>query len=95
MDCYFCVTRRLIDALFLKKFDAAGDPDLVIIDFKESRIVDHSGIEAVQKVTSKYLALNKEVVLKHLSTDCRKLLLNAGTMIEVNIMEDPNYKVIE
>jgi len=81
-------------ALFLKKFDAAGDPDQVIIDFKESRIVDHSGIEAVQKLTSKYLAVNKKVILKHLSADCRALLHNAGTMIEVNIMEDPHYKVV-
>ncbi len=81
-------------ALFLKKFDAHGDPEQVIIDFKESRILDHSGIEAVQKVTSKYLAVNKKVILKHLSSDCRQLLDNAGTMIEINIMEDPHYKVV-
>ncbi len=81
-------------SLFQEKFEASSDPSVVIIDFKESRIIDHSGIEAIQKVTQKYLVLNKKVRLKHLSADCRELLDKAGSMIEVNIMEDPSYKVV-
>lgn len=81
-------------ALFLEKFDIKDDPDNIIIDFQESRIADHSGIETVQKITNKYLELNKKVTLKHLSEDCRQLLNKAGNMVEVNIMEDPHYKVV-
>jgi len=80
-------------AKFLQKFDPAGDPDEVVIDFKESRIVDHSGIEALQKVTDRYSKVGKKVIIRHLSADCRLLLKNAGSMVEVNIDEDPHYGV--
>lgn len=78
---------------FAEKFDVQSDPDEVIIDFKESRISDMSAIDAVNKVTGRYARLNKKVYLRHLSPDCRQLLQNAGQVIEVNIMEDPMYKV--
>jgi SulP family sulfate permease len=79
--------------IFLEKFEPQEDPDHVIVDFLESRIADHSGIEAVQKLTQKYAKLGKKVHLRHLSPDCRRLLDNAGAMIEVNIEEDPHYGV--
>lgn len=79
--------------VFNEKFDVLNDPDIVIIDFAESRIVDMSAIEAVNKLTSRYLKVGKEVHLKHLSADCRALLKNADEIIDVNVMEDPTYKV--
>jgi len=81
-------------AQFQEKFDPQSDPQDVIVDFKESRIVDHSGIEAVQKLTERYSKQKKRVRLRHLSPDCRKLLDRAGTMVEVNIVEDPHYGVV-
>ncbi len=78
---------------FNEKFDVAKDPDDVIIDFKESKVVDMSGIEALNKLTERYNKLNKKLHLKHLSADCRKLLKDADKIIDVNIMEDPHYKV--
>jgi sulfate permease, SulP family len=78
---------------FLEKFDAANDPQEVIIDFKESRVMDMSGIEALNRITERYLNEGKQLHLKHLSSDCRQLLLNADDIIEVNIIEDPTYKV--
>ena len=78
---------------FNDKFDVLGDPDEVIIDFSESRIVDMSGIEAVNKLTERYLKQGKKLHLRHLSSDCRQLLKNADEIIEVNILEDPTYKV--
>jgi len=78
---------------FTEKFDILNDPNEVIIDFKESRINDMSAIEAVNKLTERYLKVGKTVHLRHLSEDCRKLLQNADKVIEVNIMEDPTYKV--
>ena len=80
--------------MFNEKFDVQGDPEEVIIDFQESRIVDMSAIEALNKITERYLKVGKKVHLKHLSSDCLKLLKNADEIIEVNVLEDPTYKVI-
>jgi SulP family sulfate permease len=79
---------------FQEKFTPGEDPDYVIVDFKDSRIADHSGIEAVQKLTGRYSKIGKEVRLRHLSADCRRLLDNAGDMVEINIIEDPHYVVV-
>lgn len=80
-------------AAFSEKFDIQNDPNEIIIDFKESRINDMSAIDAVNKITERYLKVGKKVHLRHLSPDCRQLLQNADKVIEVNIMEDPTYKV--
>ena len=79
---------------FAEKFDVQSDPNEVIIDFAESRIADMSAIDAVNKITERYAAVNKVVHLKHLSNDCVDLLKNAEAIIDVNIMEDPTYKVV-
>lgn len=78
---------------FNEKFDVAGDPEKVIIDFKDSRIADMSAIEAVNKLTERYRDAGKNLHLKHLSEDCRKLLKNAENVIDVNLIEDPVYSV--
>ncbi|MEO7046195.1 MAG: SulP family inorganic anion transporter, partial [Ferruginibacter sp.] len=80
-------------AAFNEKFDILNDPNEVIIDFRESKVVDMSGIEALNKLTERYLKLGKKLHLKHLSEDCRKLLANADEIIDVNILEDPYYRV--
>lgn len=79
---------------FNEKFDVQNDPDEVIIDFAESRVVDMSAIEALNKLTERYLLAGKKVHLKHLSSDCIKLLKNAEQIIDVNILEDPTYKLV-
>ncbi|MBK8501230.1 MAG: SulP family inorganic anion transporter [Saprospiraceae bacterium] len=79
---------------FNEKFDVLNDPDEVIIDFAESRVVDMSAIEALNKITERYQKVGKKVHLKHLSRDCRQLLKNAEEIIDVNVMEDPTYKVV-
>jgi len=76
-------------ANFNDKFDVSGDPDHVIVDFKDSRVYDMSGIDALNKLTERYRAVNKKLHLKHLSEDCKRLLRNADGVIEVNVMEDP------
>jgi len=81
-------------AVFNEKFDVSDDPNDVIIDFAESRVVDMSAIETLNKLTERYLKLGKKVHLKHLSSDCKKLLKNADKIIEVNVMEDPTYKLV-
>ncbi len=81
-------------SLFNEKFDVLNDPDEVIIDFKESRVVDMSAIEALNKITERYQKVGKKIHLRHLSKDCRDLLANADSIIDVNVMEDPTYKVL-
>ena len=80
--------------VFNEKFDVLNDPDEVIIDFAESRVVDMSAIEALNKITERYSKVGKKVHLRHLSKDCQQLLKNAEKIIDVNVMEDPTYKVV-
>ncbi|MGB0396283.1 MAG: SulP family inorganic anion transporter [Flavobacteriaceae bacterium] len=79
---------------FNEKFDVINDPQEVIIDFRESRVVDMSAIEALNKITERYLKMGKKLHLRHLSKDCQILLKNADKIIDVNVLEDPNYKVL-
>ena len=79
---------------FNDKFDISSDPQEVILDFKESRVVDMSAIEALNKLTERYAQAGKKIQLKHLSPDCKKLLKNADKIISVNLAEDPTYKVL-
>jgi len=79
---------------FQNKFDVANDPEKIIIDFAQSRVVDMSAIEALNKLTTRYKKVGKTVHLRHLSSDCRKLLQNAEAIIDVNVIEDPTYKLV-
>ena len=78
---------------FNDKFDVPNDPEEVVVDFAESRVADMSAIEALNRITERYRSAGKKVHLRHLSMDCKALLRNAGNVIDVNIVEDPQYKV--
>jgi SulP family sulfate permease len=79
---------------FSEKFDVTNDPNEVIIDFAESRVVDMSAIKALHVITERYHKEGKKIHLRHLSSDCIHLLKNASAIIEVNILEDPTYKMV-
>ena len=76
-------------------FDPKNDPQDVIIDFAGARVVDHSGIEAIDSLAERYQRAGKQVHLRHLSEECRELLTKAGDLVEVNVMEDPKYHVAD
>ena len=83
---------------FNNKFDVKNDPDLVEIDFMESRVSDHSAIEAVSSIVEKYDKAGKTIHLKHLSEECKLLLhKNSPKFSEVIIeaIDDPRYHVVE
>lgn len=80
-------------ANFQSLFNIADDPEQVVIDFKHARVVDHSALVAVDSLAAKYKAAGKQLHLRHLSRDCYALLENAKEMIEINLVEDPTYKV--
>lgn len=77
--------------LFTEKFNIKSDPNEVIIDFQESRIMDQSAIETINKIADKYLSQGKTIHLRHLSDDCRKLIKKAEKICDVNVLEDPDY----
>ena len=82
---------------FNAKFDLQNDPEKVEIDFIESRVSDHSGIEALQNLIEKYLNRGKQIRLTHLSPECKTLLLKANPSFEKVIeasVDDPRYYVV-
>ncbi|MBD8490544.1 SulP family inorganic anion transporter [Echinicola sp. CAU 1574] len=80
---------------FGEKFDPMNDPEEIIIDFAESRIIDHSGIDAVHKVTERYNKVGKTVYIRHLSTSSKSLLEKAEKIISVNYADDdPSYRIV-
>jgi len=80
---------------FLELFDPENDPEDVIIEFQNSRVADHSAIEAIDNLAEKYIKAGKKLHLRHLSEECRTLLKNAGDLVEVNVLEDPRYRVAD
>ncbi len=80
---------------FLELFDPQNDPDDVIIEFQNSRVADHSAIEAIDNLAEKYLKAGKTLHLRHLAPECRQLLKKAGDLVEVNVLEDPSYHVAD
>ncbi|MHC4839100.1 MAG: SulP family inorganic anion transporter, partial [Planctomycetota bacterium] len=78
---------------FLDLFTPKDDPDQVIVEFQHARVSDHSAIEAIDNLAERYLALGKQLRLRHLSPECRQLLRKAGNLVEVNVIEDPKYHV--
>ena len=80
--------------VFNEKFDVLNDPDEIIINIKESIVVDMSAIEALNKITERYLKVGKKEHLKHLNPDYRTLLKNADKIIDVNVLEDLTYHLV-
>lgn len=80
---------------FLELFHPESDPEEVIIDFQNSRVADHSAIEAIDILADKYIQAGKTLHLRHLSLECRELLKKAGDLVEVNVIEDPRYYVAD
>lgn len=83
---------------FNDKFDVKNDPDVVEIDFIESRVSDHSALEAVFNLVNKYEAEGKSIKLKHLSEDCKILLYKSSPKFReviVEAIDDPRYHLAE
>ena len=77
---------------FADNFDIQQDPPKVVIDFKNARVMDSSGVEAVDAITKKYEEAGKNLLLRHLSADCKAILKQAGPHCSYE-EDDPTYKV--
>ncbi|WP_370234707.1 MULTISPECIES: SulP family inorganic anion transporter [Henriciella] len=75
---------------FAELFHPETDPDVVIVDFMRSRVVDQSALQAIEDLAAKYEAHGKTLRLRHLSPDCHKLLTKAGQLM-VDSDDDPDY----
>lgn len=78
---------------FLEQFDMDNDSDDVIVEFKNTRVADHSAIEAIDTLAERYISRGKKIHLKHLSKECTQLLTKAGSLVEINVIEDPDYHI--
>ncbi|MCF6175838.1 MAG: SulP family inorganic anion transporter [Victivallaceae bacterium] len=76
-------------------FDFANDPKDVIIDFRESRVYDHSGLEAINFIAEKYAEQDKSLHLLNLSKECRQLLKNAENIVEVSVIENLDWHLAD
>ena len=79
---------------FSDHFQAKSDVPNIVIDFGEARVCDMSGLEAINAIAERYRQAGKNLRLRHLSADCRRMLKNAGTMVTVEVLpDDPAYSV--
>jgi sulfate permease, SulP family len=77
-------------------FSPTDDPEAVIVDMKESRVWDHSGLEAIHKLGARYQSVGKTVQLQHISSNCKELLRKAGSMVDIIVLpDDPSYHVAD
>ena len=77
---------------FNDNFDVGNDPDKIIFDFKDARVMDASGVEAIDNITKKYSDKKKSLVLRYLSADCKRMLKEAGPYCTYE-EDEPTYKV--
>ena len=83
---------------FNDKFDVKNDPQSIEIDFVESRVSDHSAIEAISNLVKKYKEEGKTIYLKHLSQDCKILLYKSSPLFKdviIEAVDDPRYHLAE
>lgn len=80
-------------ANFLDQFSPEDDSDDVIVEFRNARVADHSAIEAIDTLAERYISRGKTMHLKHLNKECKQLLEKADKLVELNIIEDPDYHI--
>ncbi|MGL6072085.1 SulP family inorganic anion transporter [Craterilacuibacter sp.] len=82
-------------ANFAEQFSPKEDPQHVVIEFRNAKVVDHSAVEAIDALATRYQLEGKILHLRHLSPDCLELLDKAKGMVEVNAYEDPHYHIAD
>ena len=80
---------------FAGLFTPKDDPQEVVVEFRRAKVVDHSAIEAIDALATRYQQAGKRLHLRHLSPDCLELLNRAKEMVEVNTHEDPHYHIAD
>ena len=63
-----------------------------MLDFKYCRVMDISGVEAIDAITKKYQESGKTIKIRHLSDECKSIMNNAQQFCTYE-EDDPKYKV--
>ncbi|MBU0593157.1 MAG: SulP family inorganic anion transporter [Gammaproteobacteria bacterium] len=82
-------------AEFQTLFTPKEDPDEVVVEFRRARVMDHSAVEAIDSLATRYQQAGKRLHLRHLSPDCLEVLEKAKDMVELNLAEDPHYHIAD
>lgn len=80
---------------FQTLFSPHDDPDEVVVEFRRARVMDHSAVEAIDLLATRYQQAGKRLHLRHLSPDCLEVLDKAKDMVELNVQEDPHYHIAD
>lgn len=82
-------------ASFARLFTPKEDPIHIVVEFADARVADHSAVEAIDALASRYQQAGKTLHLRHLSPDCLELLSKAKDMVEVDTLADPHYHIAD
>jgi SulP family sulfate permease len=82
-------------AQFQTLFTPRDDPDEVVVEFRRALVKDHSAVEAIDSLATRYQQAGKRLHLRHLSPDCLEVLEKAKDMVEINVGEDPHYHLVD
>ncbi|MEA3315521.1 MAG: SulP family inorganic anion transporter [Campylobacterota bacterium] len=77
---------------FNSQFNIENDPEVVILDFKDTKVMDISGVEAIDAITKKYKEAGKSIKIRHLSDECKSIMSDAKQFCTFE-EDDPKYKV--
>lgn len=80
---------------FKDLFKLDDDADDIVINFANSRVYDHSGVEAINNITERYAAKGKKLHLYNLSAECRDLIKKADNITEITIIEDLEWHLAD
>lgn len=69
---------------FEEAFTPKEDSNSIYVNFSGSRVVDHSGLDALSKVLKKYSDLGKKVHVFGLTPDCKDLIKNASPLMDLH-----------
>ncbi|MDO8890290.1 MAG: SulP family inorganic anion transporter [Sulfurimicrobium sp.] len=82
-------------AEFQTLFTPKEDPEEVVVEFRRARVMDHSAVEAIDSLATRYQQAGKRLHLRHLSPDCLDVLEKAKDMVEIHVGEDPHYHLAD
>jgi len=63
---------------FINMFNVAEDPSMIIIDFENALVVDHSAVAAIQGISKRFAKVDKKVLLVNLAKKCHGRLHRTG-----------------
>ena len=88
-------TWNTISSPAITEIIASTGIDFLVIDFEHARVYDHSGLDAIHNITTRYGQYNKKVHLLNLSPECRSLLAKVDSVVEVSVIEDLNWQIAD